>query len=117
MTSITCLIWASWLGFQGSACASAGSDAAYFHNNHLGSTAAISDASGVLAERLDYEPYGQPIQASCSIDQAPSFSGKQRDKGAGLFYFEARSRRDRPLPQATATVNTHQEPKSFSIQI
>ncbi|MCL6588975.1 MAG: FG-GAP-like repeat-containing protein [Firmicutes bacterium] len=61
----------------------------YYHQDHLGSSAAITDASGNLALKSTYQPYGSDAfsQGGAVIDY--KFTGKEKD-GSGLYYFGAR---------------------------
>jgi RHS repeat-associated protein len=59
----------------------------FYHANHLGSTEAISDASGNLVNRTNYFPFGEIRQGGA---EKYSFTGKERDAVSGQYYFEAR---------------------------
>jgi RHS repeat-associated protein len=64
----------------------------FFHQNHVGSSSVITDSSGVEVARAEYRPYGEIDQAhSPGLDIFRSkFTGKEWDKDAGLYYFNAR---------------------------
>ena len=75
----------------------------YLTADHLGSTRAVTDASGTLKERWDYFPFGQTIPSGqvfgnrnlvAGYDTATGmtleFTGKERDAETGLDYFGAR---------------------------
>lgn len=75
----------------------------YLTADHLGSTRAVTDASGGLKERWDYFPFGQTIPGGqvfgnrnlvAGYDTATGvtleFTGKERDGESGLDYFGAR---------------------------
>ena len=75
----------------------------YLTADHLGSTRAVTDASGGLKERWDYFPFGQTIPSGqvfgnrnlvAGYDTATGvtleFTGKERDAETGLDYFGAR---------------------------
>jgi|GEM_PF-5922637 len=49
---------------------------AYFLNNHLGSTAALTDAAGNLIEQLDYDSFGK---SSGSSRTRYGYTGRERD--------------------------------------
>jgi RHS repeat-associated protein len=63
----------------------------YSHDDHLGSTAFVTDTSGGLAEHLQYMPGGETW-----VDEHPSqpvpqqFTGKEFDPETGLYYYGAR---------------------------
>lgn len=76
-----------------------GTSAYYYHTNHLGSTMAISDGSGTVIERIDYDAYGLPTfydengnitEQSC-ISNTILFTGREYDAKSGTYYYRARS--------------------------
>ena len=65
----------------------------YYHQDHLGSTNVIADATGNLLEEVAYYPYGHPRQVHrpTSLETEPyKFSQKELDDETGLQHFEAR---------------------------
>ncbi len=61
----------------------------YYHLDALGSVRAVTDASGAIVVRHDYEPYGVEWNQPQSADSR-RFTGKERDPESGLDYFGAR---------------------------
>ena len=64
----------------------------YYHFNHLGSTAAMTDRTGALFREMQYLPYGQ-LRAEYGRSAAGGdygFIGKERDAETGFHYDEAR---------------------------
>ncbi len=61
----------------------------YYHLDALGSVRAVTNASGAVIVRHDYEPYGREWNAPASSDTR-RFTGKERDPESGLDYFGAR---------------------------
>lgn len=64
----------------------------FFHQNHIGSSSVITDAFGAEVARAEYKPYGEIVQAwspGQDIFRA-KFAGKEWDKDASLYYFNAR---------------------------
>jgi len=59
----------------------------YFLQDHLASTLALSDGTGGVVERLSYEPYGGG--ASSALTRY-TYTGRESDAEAGLFYYRAR---------------------------
>ncbi len=57
--------------------------------DRLGSTLALSDASGALATTYAYEPYGGMSQSGAATSNARTFTGRE-DDGTGLLYYRAR---------------------------
>lgn len=80
-----------------------GNNTYYYHTNHLGSTMALSDASGKIAEAIAYDVYGNPTFADASgnaIDKSAVgnnilFTGREYDAEAGIYYFRSRSQHPR----------------------
>ncbi|MCW0410838.1 hypothetical protein NB709_000714 [Xanthomonas sacchari] len=62
---------------------------AYFLSDALGSTRALTNASGSLIQRYDYTPYGQTSQASAGTTNPYQYTGRERD-ASGLYYYRAR---------------------------
>ncbi|HWQ90992.1 MAG TPA: toxin TcdB middle/N-terminal domain-containing protein [Clostridia bacterium] len=63
----------------------------YYHQDHLGSSSAISDATGHLVTHSSYLPFGHPRQEEIACLRALyGFTQKERDEESGLNYFEAR---------------------------
>ncbi|MBD3222239.1 hypothetical protein GF314_13460, partial [bacterium] len=70
----------------------------YYHRNHLYSTTAITDDSGVVVERYTYDAYGKRyvrddvgvLKTDQSGMHAYGFTGRRLDSESGLMYFRAR---------------------------
>ena len=64
----------------------------YYHQDHLGSSSIMTDASGVLVEETAFYPFGIPRHEHRlrSIEEHYKFTQKERDRESGLHYFEAR---------------------------
>ncbi len=60
----------------------------YIHNDHLGSTRALTDAQGNIISEMEYAPFGAVIRAEGTGD-IMLFIGKEMDN-TGLYYFGAR---------------------------
>jgi RHS repeat-associated protein len=60
-------------------------------DDHLGSTAFVTDASGGLAEHLQYMPGGEAwVEEHPSQPVPQQYTGKELDPEAGLYYYGAR---------------------------
>ena len=76
-----------------------GSNTYYYHKNHLGSVMALTDGSGNLVERYEYDPYGQPsffgandnALSQSAVGNAILFTGRDYDAETGLYYYRART--------------------------
>lgn len=62
----------------------------YFHNDHLGSTRAVTDEKGQVIGRKHYYPYGQVRKQTGSI-YSFGFMGSERDTGSNVNAFRARA--------------------------
>jgi RHS repeat-associated protein len=64
----------------------------YYHQDHLGSSSAITDAAGELAEETANYPFGVPRNEyrPRAVETHYSFTQKERDRESGLHYFETR---------------------------
>lgn len=76
-----------------------GDDQYYFHKNRLGSTVAVTNASGAVVERYSYDAFGAPqffapngAEISSSvIGNDILFTGREYDSETGLYYYRART--------------------------
>ncbi len=76
-----------------------GNDVYYYHANQLGSTMAMTDKSGNVIERVDYDAYGKPtylnangeIIEQSSIGNNILFTGREYDPETATYYFRART--------------------------
>ncbi|MBI3653780.1 MAG: hypothetical protein HY231_22330, partial [Acidobacteria bacterium] len=59
----------------------------YFLTDHLGSTTALTDASGGVVERQQYEPFGASSGSSLT---RYGYTGRERDEATGLMYYRSR---------------------------
>ncbi|MBI3653778.1 MAG: RHS repeat protein, partial [Acidobacteria bacterium] len=59
----------------------------YFLSDHLGSTTALTDATGGVMERQQYEPFGA---TSGSSNTRYGYTGRERDEATGLMYYRSR---------------------------
>jgi RHS repeat-associated protein len=66
--------------------------ARYVHPDHLGSTNVVTDASGTIAQLLDYYPYGAARVSSTTFptNEKRQYIGQLYDQGTGLNYLQAR---------------------------
>jgi len=75
----------------------------YYHTNGIGSVTAITDSSGNLIERVDYDIYGMPtfwdyktdpnnpsIVSNSLIGNSILYHGRRYDKETNLYYYRAR---------------------------
>lgn len=62
----------------------------YFHYDHLGGVALISDENGGMIKRLAYMPYGEEaLTEGTGDDPKYQFTGQEKDS-TGLYYYGAR---------------------------
>ncbi len=62
-------------------------DKFYYHPDHLGSTAIVTNQSGDVVEETLYEPYGEILSGG---DSRFLYTGKELDDQSGLYYYGAR---------------------------
>ncbi len=62
----------------------------YFHYDGLGSTRALSNASGVLTDSYDYEAFGEVLNQTGSTENNYLFAGEQFDSVLDQYYLRAR---------------------------
>ena len=63
----------------------------YFHHVDLtGSVRAVTNASGSVVKRYDYDPFGTVSKSSGNEVETHQFTGKRSDLGTGLTYFGSR---------------------------
>ena len=68
--------------------ASAQTTVEYIHTDALGTPVAVTDATGTVIERSEYEPYGQ--LANRALTDGPGFTGHVQDAATGLTYMQQR---------------------------
>jgi len=62
----------------------------FYHYDGLGSTRALSDASGSLTDTYDYEAFGEVLDQTGDTVNSYLFTGEQFDVGLGQYYLRAR---------------------------
>ena len=66
----------------------------YYHKDHLGSSAFITNDSACVTQQIEYLPYGEVFlekQRNTGDYQTPyRFNGKELDEETGLYYYGAR---------------------------
>lgn len=64
----------------------------YYHQDHLGSSSVMTDATGQLVNESTFYPFGHPRNEHepRNVKEAYGFTQKERDGESGLSYFEAR---------------------------
>lgn len=76
-----------------------GGNTYYYHKNHLGSVVALTNASGNLVERYEYDSYGQPsffdandnALEQSAVGNAILFTGRDYDAETSFYYYRART--------------------------
>ena len=71
------------------------SDIFYYHTNHLGSTAYVTDNNATVTQGFLYAPFGEittEYNATFGNDIIPkySFNAKELDEETGMYYYEVR---------------------------
>ncbi|MBI4208291.1 MAG: RHS repeat-associated core domain-containing protein [Deltaproteobacteria bacterium] len=86
-------LWFVSIGFVGVvAWQMASGEAIYFHSDHLGSTAVVSDSSGAVQQIECYTPFGESVSGSRSTSHASSFTytNQEFDRESTLYDYGAR---------------------------
>ena len=66
-----------------------GTTVRYFLTNHLGSTEALTDASGAITSSTSYDSFGNAT-AGASIATSYRYTGREYDADTGLYYYRNR---------------------------
>lgn len=66
----------------------ASAEALYYHTDHLGSVAAVTDEQGQIIERREYEPFG--LRLGEGLADGPGYTGHVHDGATGLDYMQQR---------------------------
>ncbi len=67
-----------------------GTTVTYYHYDQLGSVRGITDASGNLVAAYTYDPYGNLITSTGSLNNPFLYAGQYKDLDTGLYYLRAR---------------------------
>ena len=67
-----------------------GTHLAYLSLDHLGSTIAVTDATGQVTEQIAYTSFGAVRESSAHRSEYASFTGKHQDESTGLMDFGLR---------------------------
>ncbi|WP_162259427.1 RHS repeat-associated core domain-containing protein [Phycicoccus sp. Soil803] len=62
----------------------------YYQHDLLGSTRALTDATGTVQATLTYDPYGSTTSATGSSTNPLKYAGQYQDTDTGLYYMRAR---------------------------
>jgi RHS repeat-associated protein len=66
------------------------SDTLYYHPDHLGSSAIVTNSSGIKAKEIYYYPYGETRTESGSADIKHKYTGQELDNETGIYNYKAR---------------------------
>ena len=62
----------------------------FYHQDDLGSIVKITNSSGTVVNSYDYDDYGNIINQTEGIVNDYTYTGKERDKDSGLYYYGVR---------------------------
>jgi len=94
----------------------------YVHQDHLGSTVALSDADGVAMGHVQYDPYGEVFTSTLPVTPVLSgvegltdrlFTGQRFDSSTGLYYYNARYYAPDPSASLRAGLGRFIQPDSL----
>lgn len=66
------------------------SDKSIYHTDGLGSTRVLTNSSGVVTDRYDYDAFGRILNQTGNTENLYLFAGEQRDFATGFDYLRAR---------------------------
>lgn len=79
--------WAAMLALALVAAPGMAQTVEYMHTDALGSVVAVTDSTGTVTERNQYEPYGEDLTG---IKDGPGYTGHVSDAATGLSYMQQR---------------------------
>ncbi|MDD5435511.1 MAG: hypothetical protein PH343_08785, partial [Nitrospira sp.] len=62
----------------------------YYHNDHLGSSAVMTDATGSVVEKTEYMPFGAVREHTGTAVTNYKYTGQELDPESGLYYYKSR---------------------------
>ena len=62
----------------------------YYHSDHLGSSAIMTDATGAVVEKTEYMPFGAVRSHTGTTVTNYKYTGQELDPESGLYYFKSR---------------------------
>ncbi|MBI4488710.1 MAG: hypothetical protein HY694_06460, partial [Deltaproteobacteria bacterium] len=65
-------------------------DVLFYHNDHLGGVNIITSSLGIMAQTVEYDPWGKVSRDEGIGDSVRRFTGKQLDPESGLYYYGGR---------------------------
>src|ERR1035437_4696436 len=67
-----------------------GTTTLWYHHDDIGSTRALTDATGTVQQTYQFDPYGSTVGTTGSVTNPFEFTGEYRDGESGLYYLRAR---------------------------
>jgi RHS repeat-associated protein len=88
----------------------------YFANDHQGSTALVTDASGGQVSYTRYYPYGRTRTQAGTPPTDKLYTGQQRETAGGVYHYKARmyNADTGRFPQADTVVRDATEPRALN---
>ena len=62
----------------------------YYHYDGLGSVVAMTDSAGNVVQTYVYDTFGNIVQQSGNVENVYTYTGREWDTEAGLYYYRAR---------------------------
>ncbi len=62
----------------------------YFHQDHLGSSAVMTNANGVKVETTEYAPFGTIRDHNGDVKTNYKYTGQELDPESSLYYYVSR---------------------------
>ncbi len=90
-------VWGRWI--DDAVSMQRGGQSYYYHTNTLGSVVSVTNSTGAVVERYDYDAFGKPtvydgsftmLSGGSAIGNPYLYTGREYDKETGLYYYRAR---------------------------
>jgi len=62
----------------------------YYHQDGLGTVTELTDINGAVAKAYAYDAYGNLLESPGTVEQPYTYTGREFDSEAGLYYYRAR---------------------------
>ncbi|MBI4488708.1 MAG: hypothetical protein HY694_06450, partial [Deltaproteobacteria bacterium] len=78
------------IGIENVAAKKSTGDTLFYHNDHLGGVNIVTSSLGIMAQIIEYDPWGKVSREEGIGDSVRRFTGKQLDPESGLYYYGGR---------------------------
>lgn len=78
------------IGIENVAAKKSPGETLFYHNDHLGGVNITTHAGGIMAQIIEYDPWGKVSREEGIGDSLRRFTGQQLDPESGLYYYGGR---------------------------